>query len=86
MPSRWQPHAGILRASSAREVCREGSTGLPPRADRASSVPWAGAAEGKGSVLSSRSWAGQNVPVVRTGCPGCIFFFQMRWFENVCHC
>lgn len=34
MPSRWQPHAGILRASSAREVCREGSTGPPPRADR----------------------------------------------------
>lgn len=35
-------------------------------------------AEGKGSVPSSGRWAGQNVPVVRIGCPGCMAFSHKR--------
>lgn len=34
MPSHWQPHGSILRASPAPEVCREGSGGSPSPADQ----------------------------------------------------
>lgn len=87
MPSQWQPHAGILRASPARQVCREGSTGPSPRPDRG--ILRAMGRGGGGEGVSAEPW--------KMGWPKCPcgenrlswlhgFFSQTRWFEGVCHC